>query len=288
MALSSKLAFTFNGVLSSTHHIYCDRRRINRILPAQDVFTRKITGRDGAIDLGIGGHAPFILEVPVIAELKGRTIRADADTIAAWLYSVDGAYSELRFGWNAGRYYMAKAVSGIDFPLIMNDVAVGSIFFYVNPPFPYIDQTALLLMSETGVTMADTRAMVPAAFQQQWAALDSAHLTMTFDITSVREFFPSFWLAGYLISGLYATCDGVRVLDVSKDYGYDVLFFDGDTGKSTLMSDGTDGFAYMNTNIKWRSGSNIITFTMPATALSDWKLWCWMPILKSGYAINEG
>ena len=70
---------------------------------------------DGVIDYGIGGYSVRIITSKVYFDGDYKDLRANRESIIAWLANAKGAAKQLSFEDEPNRYYMAKCYSAISF-----------------------------------------------------------------------------------------------------------------------------------------------------------------------------
>jgi phage-related protein len=248
--------FTFNGTNSSSFNIYCLPNESRIIKPKMRLYTSVIPGYDGVYDHGIGGHEPAIYQMKLVYNGDIDTLRTNQNAIAAWLYSDEGAYAELRFSMFAGKYYMAKVVDDIVWNM-KDGVSIGTISFYLNPPFPYVDDDTTFVYCSDATTKCDNTApIVPASVATQWANVTSeSYLTVT--APTAQSVFPRFYIYGATDTNLYiyTLYNGayIQLFSMLESYGNDTLYIDGETGKGYL-SNGSQINCTYNRAIKF-SGS---------------------------------
>jgi predicted phage tail component-like protein len=255
--------FTFGGVASSVYNIYAHMDDVRRILPPQKLYATEIPGLDGIIDFGIGGYTNKSLPLHVYYNGEASDITVNQNNIAKWLYSNEGEYKELRFTAFPNKYYIAKVISGVDFGFNSgNDL--GTIEFYLNPPFPFKDDASGMVYCDDAVTLCDSaESIVPAGLEDFWKKASEAG-TSYIDITldSVKEAYLHIYLSGlfYQYTTITASIDGSTydLFDMFTDpYGYDGIYINGETGKAYWASSGDEVYCSYNRGIKFKEGSTI-------------------------------
>lgn len=127
--------FRFGDTISSAFHLTCDRET-HFLLPELQTFTKTIPGFDGYVDFGIGGYGPRTISADIYYDGDYAVLRENREAIIAWLYSDHGAYKQLEFGDEPGKYYMAKITGELNFTNTDNR-KIGTIQWVCNPPWQY-------------------------------------------------------------------------------------------------------------------------------------------------------
>lgn len=222
--------FRYGDIESGSLAIACDRE-VHYILPQLQTYTQDIPGLDGTVDFGIGGYGVRVIPLDIFYEGCYSDLRANRETIIAWLYSSQGAYKQLEFGNEPGKYYMAKVTSALDFKN-SPDRKIGTVQFTCNPPWQY--QSGILLTPDE-IAWNTQDGLDGVQWRKEFTGSGSLRLTNT----GMQVAKPKIKLMGNIPSGALLTY-GSEQWKYNASLQNDGLLIDCEAETVTRMSDGAN------------------------------------------------
>jgi len=256
--------FRFGDTVSSTFGLTCDRET-HFLLPALQTFTKAIPGLDGVVDFGIGGYGVRALPADIYYDGDYATLRANREAIIAWLYSDHGAYKQLEFGDEPGKYYMAKITGELSFTN-SDDRKIGTIQWMCNPPWQYRDGI-LLTPEEIAWNTADE--VDGNQYIKSFSAPGSTRLTNT----GTLPVKPVIKLLGNIPAGLLLTY-GSAQWQYNEALPYDGIIIDCASETVTQASSGASviGNVDSSKNAFLELASGHCEIGVSATGIGAWPL----------------